>query len=153
LIAGIGTGTGDVIEAASREIGGISGISEMREIGETSMVTLGIKEKTAGLIIVETDGNMTVVSALGRIAVKSHLLSLHESRRRSRKRFSLVSSLVRRYQRNLQILILFTIGSRAMNLSLALARTVRCSRASMFTLNARLRSRRFEWKARKMGSP
>jgi hypothetical protein len=153
LTAGIGTGTGVVIEVAIRETAGSSGTSEMREIGGTSMVTLEIKEKTAGPITVETDGNMTVVSTPGRTAVKSHLWSLHESRRRSRKRSSLVSSPVRGSRQNSQIPILFTTGSRAMSLSLALVHTVRCSRASMSTLNARLRSRRFEWKARRMASP
>jgi predicted DNA-binding protein with PD1-like motif len=92
---GIGTGTGVVIEVAIRETVGISEISEMREIGETSMVTLGTTEKTAGLRTAEIDGKTTVASTLGRIAVKSHLPSLHESCRRNRKRFSLVSSPVR----------------------------------------------------------
>jgi hypothetical protein len=150
LIVGIGSGTAVVIEVAIRETVGISGISE---ISETSMVDLGIAETTASLRIVESDGNMTVASTPGKIVGKSHLLSLHEMCRRGAKRFSLVSSPVRRYRRNSQMLIPFTIGSRAMSLSLAPVHTAKCSKAFMSTLNARLRSRRFEWKARKMASP
>jgi hypothetical protein len=150
LTAGIGVGTGVVIEVTMRETVGTSGISENRE---TFMVITGIEETTAGQTIVETDGRTTVPPTSERAVVKSHLRSLREMYRRSRKRSLLVSNPGRPYLRNMQMPIRFTTASQAMSLSLALVHTARCSKAFMSTLNAWLRSRRFEWKAKKMASP